>query len=154
MGIFSTSVDPLNEMMWAHYSDNGKGICIGFDTVELIRDLGVGFGLAIYQDEPLFYSFILGKPITSSDDFLYKHSKWRYEKEFRLIAFFIKKEEDRKVSIPSKSVTNIILGINATDETKSEIIDILKTKYNSGVKLFQAETSISLFGLTLNELEY
>ena len=33
-GIFSLTENPLNELMWAHYGENSKGIAIGFSTVE------------------------------------------------------------------------------------------------------------------------
>jgi len=154
MGLFSTSQDPGNETMWAHYSKNGTGVCIGFDTIPMLKELRVAFGPAIYQDEPLLYSFILEQPVTDSDEYAYKHSKWSYEKEFRLLDFRFKDERLRRVVFSKGLIKCVILGINSSDETKQEIIDILKSKYNSSIQLLKAQTSVSSFGLSLVEVLY
>jgi len=33
-GVFSLTTDPLNGRMWAHYGDQYKGYCVGYDTIE------------------------------------------------------------------------------------------------------------------------
>lgn len=34
-GVFCASSDCNNELLWAHYADSHKGICIGFDAKKL-----------------------------------------------------------------------------------------------------------------------
>ena len=95
IGVFSATTDPKNETMWASYGDNGYGVCIGFDTIELVKSLRVGFGNVIYQNEPLTYSLIEGRLLTENNEYQYKYSKWAYEKEFRLTTPLIDKDCER-----------------------------------------------------------
>lgn len=71
-----------NRLMWAHYADSFRGICVGykFDKDELLNNLF-----------PVVYNnrrFISVKPYQIKNNkyfFLKKSSEWRYEKEWRLI---------------------------------------------------------------------
>lgn len=44
-GIVSFSTEPLNILMWSHYSYNHKGFSIGFKTQELFEFIGRKYGI-------------------------------------------------------------------------------------------------------------
>lgn len=117
--VFSLSETPRNLLMWAHYADEHKGICIGykkdlFDTIpnKTTTDLGiesyspikVNYDNIRPQPEPRQSSreerkkVIIDQLITKSDD-------WMYEKEHRCI---IPMNWADKVIIPD--VENTIAG--------------------------------------------
>src|SRR5436190_15045032 len=39
LGVFSLSLDPLNILMWSHYSSNHSGFCVGFNAGLLLSAL-------------------------------------------------------------------------------------------------------------------
>ena len=84
-GLLCFSENWTNTVQWAHYADNHKGLCLGFDLLDnkLIK--------VSYVDGRL------GRPITNEDiniDLIYKvlstkHSDWKHEEERRI---FVSKE--------------------------------------------------------------
>jgi len=112
IGVFSLSKDPLNETMWAHYGNNSKGFCVGFDTIALSKELDMAFGHVHYDDQPPLHSFI--KPIDENqkNEIFLKHTNWKYEEEFRIITLRIKNEADRKVLFNQSIIKEVIVGAN------------------------------------------
>ncbi|MEB2780012.1 DUF2971 domain-containing protein [Algoriphagus sp. C2-6-M1] len=80
IGICSFSSKPDSELMWSHYADSGKGICLEFD-----------FSTNDYFKEkliPIRYSnkVILAKnDLDRSKAYIKKRKAWGYEKEWRII---------------------------------------------------------------------
>lgn len=153
IGVFSLTSDCLNETMWTHYGNNSKGFCIGFDTVELAKSVEMGFGFVDYQDEPPLHSFIRNIDENQKDQMYLKHTKWVYEKEFRLLTFRIKSDKERSVFFDSKLVKEVVLGSSISDDNRNEIIAVLKAKYN-GVKLFICKANVASYGFQREEITY
>ncbi|MCX4113271.1 DUF2971 domain-containing protein [Aeromonas hydrophila] len=102
-GIFSLSETPRNPLMWAHYANEHRGICIGynrnlFSKIEKPKDSI--YLMAEYEPRKINYDnyrFDKEKKISSSDDFvnaiksqlLTKSDEWIYEKEHRCIIPFV-----------------------------------------------------------------
>jgi len=98
-GIFSLSAYNNNNLMWSHYSDSHKGICVGFDTALLneYKQKEAVFKEVLYNIYPIHYSkdfpiFIPGKLSADENNeiaivpFTYKSIDWFYEQEYRLIS--------------------------------------------------------------------
>lgn len=149
MGVLSLCEDYRNILMWAHYADDHKGICIEFERTSK-NTLG--------KDEvtkPVKY--IKSYPKIRAIDFL--HSKnasltqkmlwtksidWEYEKEWRVLC----ERGNIALPIPGK-ITSIIFGIRASQRS----IDIVrKLTENSDIKLRQAEKLANEFGIKANNL--
>src|SRR5580704_3964607 len=43
IGIFSTAMGELNEHVWKEYSSDHSGFCLGFNTIELCRQMKSGY---------------------------------------------------------------------------------------------------------------
>ncbi len=83
-GVYCLSSDPLNILMWSHYADCHKGICIGFDG----GDTNSFFGRAqqvIYSINYPVVNIIKELPKNSENIFITKSDLWAYEKEWRII---------------------------------------------------------------------
>ena len=89
-GVFCASSDCNNELLWAHYADSHKGICIGFDAKKLEEIAGYKI-LPVYPlnkrpevefsaDGSHHEDYII-KMLTT------KSNVWEYEHEYRMIAF-------------------------------------------------------------------
>jgi|GEM_PF-6634440 len=91
---FSTKISSAN-LLWSHYADEAKGLCLVFDKEHLIQSLikHKSIGSKLFQD-PVNYEGI--KPIEveinedgsfnyTFDHLLSKTQHWAEEKEFRMI---------------------------------------------------------------------
>ncbi len=106
---FSTSFE--NTIMWSHYSDNHKGICLNFDLSipEPFIDYPserFGKGLVDYDDySPINYLKSKKKALRK---LLYtKSNDWKYENEYR---FFIQ-EEHGLFRFDNEFLKGVIFGI-------------------------------------------
>lgn len=102
-GIFSVSETPRNPLMWAHYADQHKGLCIGFNDdifseMKKPEDNSIGFlefkpvkvnydnyrfdRQAIFDAETIVFDAVKKHLLTKSDE-------WIYEKEHRCILPFM-----------------------------------------------------------------
>lgn len=132
------------------------GYCIGF-WEEKLRNTGffTSGGPVIYQNErdlPLIDPL---KP-DIKDTFKashFKSSDWSYEKEYRLIKFYYPHSptpEERVVVVPDSFIAEVYIGLNASKETKDEIL-IATT--NRNIKVFQMEKEIGKFKLKANRIK-
>jgi Protein of unknown function (DUF2971) len=87
VGIASLSESWNNELMWAHYADGFRGICISYSFYRLLEGLPSTCALSrvAYGDRPYYLNFAAmqrqqrARAILST-----KNLKWSYEREWRL----------------------------------------------------------------------
>ena len=127
-GVFCTSVISDNLLMWSHYGDSHRGICIGFNPMKLIDVINPTWVA------PVSYSFdypkisILEHPEQILEIMLFNKSvDWLYEKEMR----FVKNTTQGgcKLTIPTEVIEEVYLGCMTTRETESQILQITADKY-------------------------
>jgi hypothetical protein len=148
---FSRSPDVIP--MWAHYAENHKGFVLEFSESRLAEAFPESsFQDVTYADAPsedltdiLYRAFRIGKYRYTyflrqgvyHAAYFTKATCWGYEQERRMVAA---ETEVRKASVlllldaPVKSVSSIIVGSRATDETK-EIL--LKKSQEIGCNYFE-----------------
>jgi hypothetical protein len=148
-GIFCTTKVWNNILMWAHYSSNHSGFCVGLNR-EILYDYHLTNATAasvIYRK-----TFPLIDPF---DDFIQKmfqksHSKannWRYEKEYRFYLntypnkLTIKK---RKIKIKKECFNCIMIGLTFPE---NQIPFIKKLANSLDVPLYQIYTADQTFRL-------
>lgn len=129
--VYCLGPDPSNTLMWAHYADSHRGICLEFDVKSEI--MCGAFQVEYYSMFPIMNLY----SESARDNLLpllAKAAAWRYEKEYRLVA----QEEDNAVdsdtlktrnnflvipegaSLPLKSV---IVGCQGPFEVVSDIVN-------------------------------
>jgi hypothetical protein len=110
------SLDYSNKVMWSHYSDQHKGVCLIFDLdcEEPFLDFNserITQGFVNYKDyEPINYLSSKRNGIIRL--FLTKSKDWEYEKEFRIMIF----DESGLFKFKKEFLKGVILGLRATDE--------------------------------------
>lgn len=142
-GVCSLTEVPYNRSMWKKYSDNYKGICIGFDGSKL-NDIAGEEGPVIYTIHKPLIKFMQDSDMTEHFKRVYfKEQKWSFEHEYRLAKMWKDKpqEEERNISMLSGTIVEIILGCNISAQNKSEITQLVRQKY-SGVEIKQMETPL------------
>jgi hypothetical protein len=132
-GVFSLSKEPIDELMWAHYSNAHKGIVIEYDLDLLIR-----FSARNYLHK--FYVKYSDKPpefvIKNIQDKLIKYTQillgnksltWKYESEFRILMENI----NGKIPHDYRAVKSITFGLLTSDKVKQQIFELTKHKVQS-----------------------
>lgn len=146
---FSEEYDNL--LLWAHYGDNHKGVCLGY----IIDDINENtcFEEIIYKEIKIKEKNILKKfedilkeskeleleeeELSLGEIYLRKHKKWEYESESRLIHLDIESEEKYYTNL---KLREIIFGLEANQDDINLIKNIVKNAYNmTNIKFYKME---------------
>jgi Protein of unknown function (DUF2971) len=170
-GLLCLSEERDDILMWAHYANDHKGVCLEFDKEVLenhFRCRQVLYGQPFARLIDFYRHFLLaseqegqtGNEANEATEnagrfiFCRKSAHWCYEREWRII---ISRQEiesqngDRAFPYPEGMLTGIILGCN-TDEAELTIIDRLLSGRSERPKLYKARTNDDEFKLDLEEL--
>jgi hypothetical protein len=143
-GIFSMSAIRDNLLMWSHYADSHRGICLEFEVTNG-KLFGCDLSEVIYQEtypkltvcDEINFEFVKTYMTTKSFD-------WSHEKEWRII---IDKKTGCQV-FPSDELSGVILGARISKSKKNQIEEWI-SKRNSKVQLYQARECTDRFGLDI-----
>lgn len=144
-GVICLSEKNDDLLMWAHYGDSHRGICLEFEVAR---------SSIFSRAKPVKYAttFPVLNGFTQSDDelrdgsVLSKSRHWRYEKEWRIVFKGI-----RSYPFPPELLTGVIFGCQASEETKTEVKRLLAGR-NPPVHLFQCVRSDRRFELEIKKL--
>lgn len=131
-GIYCVSKNPTNLLMWSHYSNCHKGICIGFDAnCSIFR-----------QARKVSYTRTLPKlsQNDSADDLLEKivftkSEDWGYEEEFRIVSRPIREDEKRFYKSQ----------IKLSNTMKDEVADLLAKNGGPGLHEFDKNSIFVIY---------
>lgn len=155
--------DYLNGLMWAHYADSHKGVCIKYHfpnsfTKFVHNSDGITcfFYDVIYSDSDIS-QYSNKDSINMKDAFFLKGKQWEYENELRLLYFDVKGREGYKVIKAENCIEAIYFGLRCSEEDKTTIMNILKDKKlitidleknqtESPIKFYQMEVDKEHFG--------
>jgi len=122
--IFCTTSIPDSILMWSHYANGHKGICVGFDvseSSEISKITSALFKKVSYSD---VYPTINPDPNIKKQVeklFYTKYVDWKYEKEWRSVV-----KDDREFQLPEGVIKCIILGGKVDVSDLNDIKDWLK----------------------------
>ena len=154
VGILSLTTKPDDILMWAHYSDEFKGLVIGFDeksipfsNSELCRIKG---------PHPVNYATNRANASGASLEdrvraiCLTKSSCWQYESEVRCLRHVPPGQPRVTAHVPTEAVLEIILGPRMPRKVMEQIRDLLSKFARAKLKL--AVPSPSKFRLEIKPL--
>lgn len=161
-GVFSTTPINNNKLMWAHYADEHRGICIGYRFNSLPEAIGwesIRYCPDYEQSDDLLKKggYILNSLITKTE-------QWQYEEEIR---FFSYQNNSQKISYyfdPAVNklgceISEIILGYKMAPESQVTVksmvgqLNCLRRKEKRPeVKLYRTIRN-HLFNLNLEEVK-
>jgi hypothetical protein len=150
-GIYSLTTQRNNFLMWSHYADAHKGICMGFNTRTLLEEICPIFTEVTYQEDLPKHS------IHDDDDVKFikfveqllatKSKVWEYEDEYRFIKLNYARKE---VLIPLRGVEEIIFGCRMNTSCKAALKEII-TKNNPDCKLFECSLNKKKFEIDIKQ---
>ncbi|MBP3441248.1 MAG: DUF2971 domain-containing protein [Clostridia bacterium] len=156
MGISCLSEINDSLLMWAHYANNHKGICVEYNLMEINKKLGFSPVPIIYSENKVaFNTFsqdfsdddattVLIKSITS------KSPEWSYEKEWRIIRDNAAcgnnwNDVTKGALLDMIQPSSIILGCMATPEFENVVHEHCKANH---INLYKMEKDKSCYNLT------
>lgn len=141
-----------NPLLWSHYADQHRGMCIGYD---LIRNPEPCFHKVIYGGERIVKTSLIMKAVFGRDSeakeildqniLLKKASPWRYEKEWRLLG-------QRGLQFSPLRLIEITFGLRCLESVKHSIISALESR-EDGIKFFEMYEIRGSFTLKRREVD-
>jgi tetratricopeptide (TPR) repeat protein len=113
--ILALMSDPENKLMYSHYAESHKGLCVEYDIDIKNLPEKVSYGKVKYEN---------GKNSVENirDLYMLKNKEWKYEDEFRLVRF----DNEEFMDVEIKSIT---FGYKCIEDHKKIIITIFKTTF-------------------------
>lgn len=154
-GVFCSTTDNNNLLMWAHYADHHRGAVIEYTpNVEKDSVFLASKPVQYSKERPLPYkdaSAMIDGLVMNPDEAIKdivdrlvytKSDEWQYEQEYRLfVPFMLKPEQDfATLEFHTEELTTIYFGCRMNDEEIKEIKD-MANEINPTVKFFKSVIS-------------
>jgi hypothetical protein len=151
-GIFSLSLNPLNELIWAHYGGSHQGFCIGYDVKRL-----VDFEPNLHYCIDVEYSSTA--PVLQHEQFLnattphstlqkilgVKSTPWCYEQEIRIVTTPPGLHEH-----DYRALRTVYFGLRCPEPTRLAVMEALAGR---GVSYAQIESPGTSYALVWRPIE-
>lgn len=148
LGILCLTTEYKNNLMWAHYADCHKGVCLRFDVGKDMRTFCIPKKV-IYNGEYPEIDF-LNAPKSATDVIFHKSKEWEYENEYRVIeigAYDKTKEACLKPFRP-EALTGIYFGCKCSGEDIDKIKRLVESKGYPNVEFYRMEPDNNGYELT------
>lgn len=128
IGVLCFSATPSEILMWSHYADNHKGLCVEYDFSEGSHLRKIAQPVRYSETIPALS--LANIPKDAENNFVdacifTKAKQWEYEQEWRVIM----QEGGRSFRAPAK-ITSIIFGARMPIEEKVMLFQALRHKEN------------------------
>lgn len=118
-------------LMWTHYADSHKGLCLEFDNRIFLHSEYSNLFLPTNIKYESKFPEIKTKSDFDSNEWLWtKLKRFSYEKEVRIIFKNNKIESCNYISFPKNFLTKIIFGVNTSKEDIKKINEVIDKRFN------------------------
>lgn len=146
IGVLCLSAKPKDILMWSHYANSHRGICLQFFAL----------GNTLESSQPVHYKSVrpVVNPVSQSHDEMLDHAifsksdHWKYEQEWRLIQY---KHGAGVYRTPPEALVGIVLGALIEPEDKRDVLEWVDSR-DIPTKIYQARISTSKFELEIDEV--
>ena len=162
--MLSLTADPANAVMWAHYADQSRGVCVGIDFDHPVFD-------SYHPSEPHYEEFAtvfsvgqvayrkirpaLQTDVDAStyihDAFFTKFEDWAYEREWRLLRPHRDCMNAPGVPValyqfPVGCIAHVVMGLDMSKENVTKVLEVSsKMRFDvSKIESATAEYSLKL----------
>ena len=146
IGVLCLSSVENDILMWSHYADSHRGICLQFD--------GYFEFFANTQEvkyppvRPRINPFRQSKLEMTEAALLTKAEHWQYEKEWRLIQYT---KGPGVYRFPPEALTGVILGAQMSATNQAKVLSWIEGR-NHPVKVYQSSPDSASFSLNIIEV--
>lgn len=158
IGMLSLSESPDNILMWSHYADGHRGLCIKCD-VSQFPEVDDKLHKVNYEEEyPRVTEYLHAMKHGDNEAamrllFTRKSKHWKYEDEWRYIRFFADGMEEiasQPVSFPLDAITGVIFGC-AMRKRDRELVEAWLRERSCSVETYEAVKHGDRYELTIQE---
>lgn len=144
MGYYCMTSKPDNLLMWAHYADSHKGVCLKFD---ILKDLESFLVPVPIDYNPQYINFdVLADNILNV--VRRKSPDWKYEDEYRII----KTDFQGPWKIKPECLVEIIFGCRTPGKDKDSIKRLASSNGFENIKFSEAREKNDSYGLEIREI--
>ena len=162
LGVLSLSATPTHALMWSHYTQNGRGFVLGFNTrhahfdarradTDEFRHLR-----AVEYRDHLKASYLVD--FTGLDLLYVKSTDWQYEQEWRIVRAVTdgdetvgsQKEPIYLFTLPPLAVSHVIMGYGMSDSDTKRLSYVLGDPKYTHVTVSQAKLSTNDYGVDVS----
>lgn len=148
-GIGCFTFTPSNLMMWSHYSNYHKGVCLQFD-INKDKKFFNGLELVKYIDDFLIKEYFLDEDSDPLSHLFYtKSSVWSVEHELRLI-----KMTAGKYNFDKSALVGVIFGMKCEEAFIRKVLESSNNDNYPNLKFYTTEPSKNSFGLVFQEVKF
>lgn len=140
-GYFCMTTKPDNLLMWAHYADCHKGVCVKFDILKDLESFLVPVPVE-YNENYINFDTMNGDLLSVIRR---KSPEWKYENEYRIV----KAGYHGCKEIASESIIEIIFGCRTSIEDKNTIIELASSLGYTRIQFSEAREKRSEYGLDI-----
>ncbi|MEL1249911.1 DUF2971 domain-containing protein [Aurantiacibacter gilvus] len=124
-----------NELMWAHYADSHRGVCLEFDNSE-IGEGWCPFPVRYSEERPRINLTNINETETFQQSVLLKSDAWAYEQEYRLIEW---RRPPGWREFDESRLKAIILGARVNEDDRNFVRDLVARKTNIVLREIQID---------------
>lgn len=148
LGVFSLTSECLDLLMWAHYADKHQGICIRFNTLQLLYEGHAPIPVEYAHERPLTNPASEEPEKSTIATVQTKGKAWAYEKEWRLI---LNQGGNTSVRLERAVIDGVIVGARINDSDLGKIRQWIM-RADRRIDLFRACFHKRRYGLVLESI--
>jgi hypothetical protein len=151
LGVYCLTPDPLSVLMWSHYAENHRGICLEFNVRNIAFMSAVE---VIYRSEYPFWTPYSATIENAVEMVLTKSADWSYENEFRLFARpdvddnHPLKLHGQCIRLPENALASVIVGCQGDYEAVSGIV----SEHAPGLQVKRAMRTPNRYSLAIEDV--
>ena len=122
-------------LMWAHYADSHKGLCLEYDLTRLPEGYRYGILPVIYSDKryDATNAVITRNKNLLMNPYYFKSSHWKYEKEWRMVITESLVADGEYYADFYEGISGIHLGLKSFDCHKEKVNKIIEEYSQKGI---------------------
>jgi hypothetical protein len=149
-GVYCLSEKNDDILMWSHYSNGHKGLCIEFDASQDETFFWEATKIVYQEEYPIVNIMEIGKPEEFRKALLTKSNHWEYEQEWRILRFE-REGGPGGHNFPPKLLTGIILGALIEEQDKNKILHWISV-YPNKINVYQATINRTKYQLDIKQI--
>lgn len=146
-GIYCLTEVPDDILMWSHYSDSHKGVCLQFNPRKKLSLFWENYKITYQELYPNVNLMELGKFDQFMSLFTIKSKHWKYEQERRIIKSHYE-GGSKTYTFDTELLTGIILGAKISSKDEETIIDWVSKK-KTPTKIYKAKIDGDAYRLNI-----